>query len=96
MWIFEHQEDQESNIGQLIKSALEIDSGATAEPMLLSLAGSTLSLESCNFTNHETKLAAYKKIMKFRKKLILEIRAFDLGKKNSPLKDIIRALLKLT
>ncbi len=94
-WLFEHQPHQNSTIEYLIRSALEIDLGATAEFMLISLSGSTLTKEACNFAIHETAESAYKKILRFRKQLILEIREFERGNKTSPLKDIVRTLEKL-
>jgi len=95
LWLFTHYSDESSNIEHLIQSALEIDLGANAESMLISLTGATLSQKACNFAIHEPASSAYQKILSFRKQLIREIRDFESGKKNSPLKDVIRALEKL-
>ena len=94
-WIFKNHPNESVNIELLIKSALEIDLGANAESMLISLSGSILSEESCRFTIHETASSAFKKIIEFRKQLIRKISEFERGNKNSPLKDIVRSLGKL-
>ena len=95
LWLFQNSVNEGLDVECLISSAQEIDLGASAESMLISLSGSLLSAEACDFTIHESSSSAYKKIVALRKQLISEIREFDLGKKNSPLKDIVRALEKL-
>lgn len=95
LWLFENYLDEKQNIEYLVNSALEIDLGATTESLLISLTGSTLSEKSCDFAIHENASAAYQKIIQFRKQLVVKIREFDLGKTNSPLKEIVLALRKL-
>ncbi len=95
LWLFEHNDDESSNVEILIKSALEIDLGATAESILISLTGSTLSEKACDFSILEKPFSAYQKIIQFRKQLIISIREYEKGIKNSPLKEIVRNLMKV-
>lgn len=95
VWLFEHYLNDQNSMDFLVQSALEIDLGANSEAMLLSLSGAILSQKACNFAIHESPSDAFKKIVHFQKQLIREIREYELGNKNSPLKDIIRKLEKL-
>jgi hypothetical protein len=86
MWLFENSN---YDIKFLIDSAFEVDLGASAEAILISISGTRLNMEACSFVIHESKQAAYKKIKQFAKLLFNEIYSFEKKQKNTPLKTII-------
>ena len=74
IWLFGHF--SELSLSDLIETGKLIDHGLSEESILISLAGTTLKLESCGFATDKSAKAVYDEISTFKLKLEKEISTF--------------------
>jgi hypothetical protein len=67
LWLFRQEPDL--TLEGLVELGSEIDGGMSAEAVLTSLVGTTLSKSSCQFSSTETPAAVFRKVSSLKKKL---------------------------
>ncbi|MBI3018450.1 MAG: nucleotidyl transferase AbiEii/AbiGii toxin family protein [Deltaproteobacteria bacterium] len=96
LWLFD--QDPNLNLQKLIDAGQKIDGGVNGEAMLLVLSGTKLNPESCNFSLDPFVSAAdiYENLIHFQKELVSNLRLYLENQPTPPLKDLIKAIKKLT
>lgn len=98
MWLFENAESLELGLihyENLIELGKEIDAGVSGESILLSVSGTQLSKESCDFVTNEGKDKVFKKLCDFKNKFVKELSIFLHQRKDTDLSLLVRSLKKL-
>lgn len=85
--------ENEIDYGRWLEMGREIDSGVSAESVLLSLSGATLRASACGFVKERKEADVLDEIETFRKKLIIGFSAWI--KAQGPESDMAKALRQL-
>jgi predicted nucleotidyltransferase component of viral defense system len=93
IWLFDHFPDQK--ILEVLKVGKEVDSGISIENILISLTGSILREEACDFGIQDNKSDVFKKIQQFKKQLIILFREQGSGETDAPLKQAVKTIKKM-
>lgn len=88
IWLFERQ--TELDIKTLLTQGQQIDAGVSVESLLISLSGSILKRESCDFGINRSASEIYGQVNNFRKNMILTLREYDLKQTDAPLKQALK------
>lgn len=91
-WFLIHQ--KETSLADLVKMAQEIDGGANPESIYMSVAGTNLREEACNFSLNpkEKPKTIYKELVKFQRELIKVLKKQIEGKPIPPLGKLFKSL----
>lgn len=90
LWLFD--QDPELDFKKLMECGRKIDSGVNGEAMLLSISGTKLRPEACDFGISVSAENIYKIIVQFQKELILNLSLFLKNQPPLPLKKLIQKI----
>lgn len=95
MWLFEHIPGL--NFEKLIDLGRKIDRGVNGEAVLLSISGTQLSEEACDFalSPHIDKKEVHQNLIQFQKELIQNLVLFLKQQPALPLKELVKKIKRL-